>query len=750
MKPWGLATSCAIIALTATAQAQKSVAAAPAVKSGSESPTTDLGGSQVEEVVVTAQRRAEPLQSVPIAVTATTAAQLEQAGITSTEELPLLTPGLSVAQTAGYEQPRIRGVGSTVDGPGFESPVATYVDGVYMTAAPASLMTLNDISRVEVLKGPQGTLFGRNATGGLIQVITKDPEQTPSADVRVTYANYQDATADAYVTGGIAHSLAADLAVRYERQGQGWGTNLGTGNPVGWVPHDFAARTKWLFEPAEGTTLRLSVDYENRASSRQAQEPVGRFYPIPFDNPAFGGPFRQGGHYDIDTNLEPLMKLQGGGASLQVNQSFGSVALQSITAYRKSNFDLTLDVDYVPVPVTSLYDLARNDQFSEELQLSSTDPGRLKWVAGLFYFYSDDKNDPEYIDFGPTFASPVTLTPVRVSVLDKQLTDSYAGYAQATYEILPATNLTLGGRYTRESKRLSGVSDFLIAGNLAATTPLPNPASGISDELTFNRFNYRVALDHKITSDILGYVSYSTGFKSGGFNLNLPTDPPYKPEAIGAAEVGLKTKLFDRRVRLNTSGYYYTYTNLQVGRYINSNTSIYNGPRAKIYGFDFDGEFVVSKPLSLTAGLAYTHARFASFPVADSVIPVAGCVPAPGSFCSGSATGKTLPFTPEVTFNVGADYRVDLPGGSLLALNATYYFSSRFYGAPDNISYQPSYGLVNAAVTWSDPSGHFSARVWGKNLANALYTTTILESTTGNAFSYGDPRTYGLTLRYQF
>ena len=734
MKPQDFMIGCAFVALSVASNAQAQ---------GDES-------AKVEEIVVTAQRRSESLQEVPIAVSAITAAKLDAVGISSTQALGLVTPGLNMTQTSGYVQPRIRGIGSTVNGPGFEPPIATYIDGVYMAAAPASLMTLNNISRVEVLKGPQGTLFGRNATGGLIQVVTKDPQQTPSGDVKLSYANYENVTADAYVTGGITDALAADLALRYEHQGDGWGTNIGTGKAIGSLDHDFAGRAKLLFQPTDETDIRLAVDYADRTSSRQPQKPIDRFRPITFNNPLFGGPFPLGGDYDISSDIDPVSKLKAGGVQLQINHQMGGVSLQSITAFRKSEYDLLLDVDYVPIKITQLHDVAKNRQLSQEFQISSAEAGPLQWVAGLYYFRSNDKNDPELFDFGPTLISPVPFTPVQIHVEDRQLTNSYAGYAQATYEFLPDTNLTLGARYTYEEKRVSGSQDFSIAGFLAATTPVPDPALGLPDELTFKRFNYRIALDHKLTPDNMIYASYSTGFKSGGFNLNQPNDAPYRPESIGALEVGLKSELLDHRVRLNTSGYRYIYKNVQVGRYINSNTSIYNGARAKVYGFDLEGEFVVSDPLSLSAGFAYTHARFESFPIADFVVPVNGCVPVFGGVCTGSADDKTLPFTPTTSFNIGADYRVDIPGGSSLMLNATYYRSGRFYGASDNVTVQPAYDMVNASATWTDPSEHLAVRVWGKNLGDTLYTTTILESTSADVFAYGEPRTYGITVGYHF
>ena len=197
---------------------------------------TDNGG--VGEIVVTAQRREERLQDVPVAITAVSAARLEAAGVASTQQLSFITPGLTATEVAGFAQPHIRGVGSSTNGPGLEQPVATYIDGVYIASAPSSLLTLNNVERVEVLKGPQGTLFGRNATGGLIQVITKDPRQEPSVSVNITEANYRDTVADAYVTGGLTDTLAADVAVRYEHQEDGWGRNLATGNPTENLPHD--------------------------------------------------------------------------------------------------------------------------------------------------------------------------------------------------------------------------------------------------------------------------------------------------------------------------------------------------------------------------------------------------------------------------------------------------------------------------------------------------------------------------------
>ena len=309
----------------------------------------------------------EPLQNVPIAVTAATAARLEAAGIQTTEDLTEITPGLSFPQTGGYYQPHLRGVGTSSNGPGIENPVAVYIDGVYISAPPSSLLALNSVDRIEVVKGPQGTLFGRNATGGLIQVVTRDPQPTPSVDATVSYANYQDFVGSVYATAGLTEDLAADIAVRYENQGQGYGHNFFNGREVEKLPHDLASRAKFLFTPGTATQLRLTFDFEDRDSTRDIQH-LGTQYRGTFNNPFFGGPFPQGGPYDVNQNQPFVSRLKAGGASLQLNQDLGAVEFQDITAYRKSSYFFQLDLDLTPANILAAPSQANDQQFSQGIQ----------------------------------------------------------------------------------------------------------------------------------------------------------------------------------------------------------------------------------------------------------------------------------------------------------------------------------------------------------------------------------------------
>jgi iron complex outermembrane receptor protein len=635
------------------------------------------------EIVVTAQRRSESLQDVPIAVTAVSGARLEAVGIQTVADLDELTPGLSTPDNNGYFQPHIRGVGTTSEGAGIENPVALYVDGVYIADPPSALFSLNNIDRIEVDKGPQGTLFGRNATGGLIQIITRDPQQTPHLDADVSYGNYDDITSRVYATDGLTSDLSADLAVRYEYQGDGYGHNFYDGSEVGSLPHDLTTRTKFLFEPSSATQVRLTLDYEDRADTRGIYH-LGTQYPPTFNNAFFGGPYPQGGPYDVNYNAPFQNTLQGGGAALQIKQDLGAVALESITAFRKSVYFFSADLDFTPLPI--LYTVAHqhDEQLSQEIHISNNTPGKLSWTTGLYYFYSKDGWDPFDIGFGPTPVSPIPGVPVVSGTSNQQFTNSAAGYGQATYEVIQDTNLTLGGRYTYERKTVDGAGTTFVDGTPVAVTPYPTPGLGIPPSTDFHNFSYRGALDHKFTSTLMAYMSYSTGYKSGGYNLAAGVNPPYQPETIKASEVGVKSEFFDRRLRLNVSGFNYLYDNIQVGEALGDTEVIVNGAKAKMYGGDIDGELVVVRGLTLNGGFSYIHDRFLDYPNANFIIPVGVCVPAFGGGCVGSAAGKELPYTPTTSWNLGGEYKWELPMGAI-TFNVNYFRSGSFYGATETI-----------------------------------------------------------------
>jgi len=705
------------------------------------------------EIVVTAQKRGENLQDVPITVIATSNAQLAAAGVNTTESLGMVILGLSLQETSGALQPHIRGVGTSANGAGIESPVATYVDGVYYANASSAILTLTDIDHLEVLKGPQGTLFGRNTTGGLIQIFTKDPSQVFSGKTQLTYGNYQDWIGDLYITGGLTDTLAASMSVRYEHQGQGYGVNIHDGDPIDRMDHDYVLRNKYLFEPGDATQVRLSFDYEQRLSSLLAQHPLnegmsGAANPLIFDVPAFGGPFAVPPPRDENVGYTDFGLVKVGGSALNLKHDFGAATLTSISAYRDSAYYYGLDIDYTELGATVLHLSQRDAQASQEFQLSSEPSSPLKWVAGFFYFWAKDAWDPVGIDLTGPSAAP--LPAIDVDIRDEQQTNAYAAYAQATDQIFTDTNLTLGARYSYESKTFGGTETTAFPG-----VPIPTMISSLDtpaypNHVSADKPSYRVSLDHRFNSDVMAYASWTTGFKSGGYNLAAPSEQPYLPELVTAEEVGLKTEWLNRRLRANAAAFHYDYSNIQIGYFVVGSEAFRNGAKAEIYGLDLDLEAALTSQLTLTGGVSYLHDRFLSFPDAPFATPGVLCAnTSDAPLCIGDASGNRLPYSPTATFNLGANYSANVGYGTL-DLNANYLHNSGWFASPDNTLEQPSYQLLNASVTWTHPEGRIQVRLWGSNLTNELYSLSMLEAPQGDARTLGPPRTYGITFSYAF
>jgi len=737
------------LALQAAAWGQQAASTAPQQSSG----------DMLMEVIVTAQRRSENLQNVPIALSVLSADQLAQAGIHSTTDLGLVTPSLTVVNQAGNLLPHIRGIGTTAFGAGLENPVAVYVDGVYLAASNASLLTLNNIAQVEVLKGPQGTLYGRNATGGLIQISTKDPQTTFSGDASLGYGNYQISVLKAYVTGPIAgDKLAADLALSAGHQGEGYGTNLFNGKDVYQMDRDLAVRSKWLWAPVDGTSVRFIADYEESAGSQYTT-----FKVAPGTQPQFVPPVSAIGNWDLNTNTQPRDAFKGGGGSLRIDQEVGFANFASISAYRRSQQVLAFDGDGTPSNIESLDPVTEDDrQLTQELQLTSTHSDPLQWVVGAFYMHGNAKDDPITANFGAPFVYPFVPSPLppfflvpplaNTSVFGEERTSSWAVYGQAALAITNADHLTFGLRYTSDHRTLLASEIGALATGIPGVPNIPIyplspnpfvPVGRIDESKTFTKPTWRFSFDHRFSTEVLGYVSYNRGFKSGGYNAGVPTDAPYNSEVLDAYEIGLKTDLWDRRVRLNTAAYYYDYKNIQVSHFVQGNIGYYNGAAAKIYGLDSDLEAMVTHDLTLTAGVSWIHDRYSSFPNAIFFTPN----PAGGNIPSfASAKGNRLPLTPDATFSLSADYRYPLPNGGQLGLNATYSYSDSYIFSPDNILRQPAFSMVNAAISWTAPGDKFIATLWGKNLTNEAVANAILESAIGSLAAYQPPRTYGVTV----
>ncbi len=712
----------------------------------------DVKDAGIAEIIVTAQKRAENQQNVPIAVTAVSSDTLEKLGIADTSDLKNVAPSLNFSTAVGgFGLPRIRGVGSTGVGPGIENPVATYIDGVYISSPIGALTGLSDIEQVAVLKGPQGTLFGRNATGGLIQITTRKPSDTPTADFRIGYGNYQTVTASGYVSGGIAHNLAASIAAKYENRDDGFGTNVFTGNEIG-AQRQFTTRGKLRWESDDAATaIQISGDY----ADTQAVSPA--FRPI---SPNVLNQLAGGGRRDIDSDIDPVLRSKQYGGSLDIEHDFGSVSLKSLSAYRKMRLyvafdpDGTTESDWAFIPGANgpaagfahgyiIQNTQIDEQFTQEIQLLSSDSGPFTWVVGGFYMWSKGLFAPGYSV--NAFQRAIGL---YTEVNSQQTLNSFAGFAQGTYKLGDATNFTAGLRYTHDKREASGVRQVFSAATgepLAVQTPPLGVEENYSD--TFPRMTWRLSVDHRFSPEVMAYASYNRGFRSAAYvvaNFGLETalsNKVLKPEIIDAYEIGLKTDLFDRRLRFNVAGYYYDQKNVQVMQIRNGIQTVYNADGAKIYGIDADIYFRPVPALTINGGVNWTHARYKSFTNAQITIPN----PSGGNtITTGDATGKRLQNVPDWTLSLGASYEM-----GPVTISANYYHNDGWPADPDNRLRQKAYDLVDASVNF-DLGGGASVNIWGKNLTNAFYFQQLGASNFADNGVQANPRTYGVTLGYSF
>ncbi|GGJ53140.1 hypothetical protein CDQ92_11530 [Sphingopyxis bauzanensis] len=695
------AIALAIAFLPGTALAQDG---APA---DGQSGTSD---GQLEEIIVTAQHRSQRLQDVPVAVTSLSAASLDQQGVTSTSDLSQAVPGLVFTSQLSAANAYIRGVGSQLFGPVSESPVAVYVDDVYIANPQGSVFSLAGTKQIDVLNGPQGTLFGRNATGGVIQIQTLDPTRDLKVDLSATYGNYDFVGLSGYVSGGLSDNVSTSLAVLYEDQGKGYGRNLFNGDDVNQqARNNISLRNRWMIELPTNTVIRLSADYARLGNNNAYQRPQGSVSPLPGAAPPIGYP----GEYNTNIGAPDFTRLQTGGVSMKVDQDIGSLVLTSITAYRKLRNRNSLDQDQTSVAALDLTWETKFHSFSQEVRLQNSANGPFNWILGGYYYNAVGA----FVDLKANGGTLIDY--------DQQRSESLAAFGQATLEIFPNANVTGGIRYTTD-KQTFGFPTFALSASQKS-----------------NKVTYRVALDYKFTPDVMGYVSYNTGFKSGGFNLLAPGNA-FRPEELDAFEAGLKTELFDRTVRLNFGGFLYRYRDQQVSIPSIGGDIIVNAAGARIKGFEASIDIVPSDRLKISGGLSLMEGHYTNYPGFQSY-DTNGNPVGPARNLKGNDTVQT----PDFVGNISALYTIPTEVGEFAASVGVQH-NSGFAAAPDNRLQQPSYTLVNSSLSWQSKDETFRVKMWARNLFDDTYY--ILQSPNG--VPIGDtqiqapPRTFGITLSF--
>lgn len=711
-----------------------------------EAQASEQGG--VGEIVVTAQKRAQNLQDVPISVTAFDDAAIREAGFTNSLSIGDQVPNLEIKTFGGVPNIFIRGVGNNDFNASSIGPISIYRDDVVVASTGSQIFSLFDLERIEVVRGPQGTLFGKNTTGGAIQFFSKLPDDAFEGNARIGYGRFDLFEAEAAASLPLAEGLSVRIAGIVRRR-DGEKTNLFTGEDAINVD-EAAARAIIRWQPSSDTDIRLSVGGGRDRSDYLENKPVGTIngadlfgYADPFPGDAnllnFNGPSR-----NYSDNVF---------ANLSVAQDFGDFSFRSLTGYDKSEVDNRVDVDGGPLRIDEIVFLTDAEQVTQEFQLSY-DRGPLNAILGLYYFQEDLDADSDADLLGElTFAQGALPLITRATRKNR----AYAVYGQATYAIVPTLRLTLGGRYTLDKVRATHRADLVegyFDANIPDGTPVPLvPFAALRD--TFKSFSWRVAADLDVTDDILAYASIDRGFKAGGFNIGIITSVAERtqvdPEYLTSYEIGLKTTLLDRRLRLNLSAFYYDYTDLQVlsvNRQAGSavpTLGLDNAADATIKGIEVEATAVPADWLDLGLNLGLLDAKYKNY-LSGAIDPVTGD---PRDF-----SGNRMPGAPKFTASTFGQVTIPL-GEFETRWRVEYNYTGKKYynNAEDElISSGEGYGLLNLRVAFANPDQGWELAAWAKNVTGKAY---IVDATDTSGFGfvpryYGERATYGAELSFRF
>ncbi len=693
-----------------------SLIATHAAAQGAAAPT----GTAVEEIIVTAQRREERLQDVPASISAFSSGMLERAGIESTKELTQVTPGLNFTQSSYSPQPTIRGIGTRGVSAGDESVVPVYVDGVYQPVLSSTVIELNNIERIEVLKGPQGALLGRNATGGAINVITRTPSADPSADLSLSYGRFNEVVAKAYATRGFG-PVAADLAILASKD-DGYIRNIAKGEDQGSV-ETFSIRSKLLVEPTDGVDLTLTlghvhtVDSTPYATQPQNGNTIARRF-----NPRVLLP---SGPYETSALNAGALKTFQNYAAFSAVWKLPSVELHSITGLQYNELSAVADSDGTPqdVGVQSYTNYARS--IYQDFYAVSDLEGPFSWIAGVT-LYKDTAGGKGTVQTLRSFPSGALST---TSSTGRVRTESIALWFQAGYDLTEALNLTVGGRYTQDKKT------FWIRNNVSAAT--------LDAEKTWSKFTPTATLKYTVSPELNVYAKAGQAFKAGIFPSTTFSTRPVNPETVTQYEVGLKAEPLPW-LRANLAAYFTDYKNVQVNVRdpVTLVSTLENAAAAEIYGLEGELFATPMQGLNIRAGFSLLHGEYKEYKNAQITVPT-------GLGGSGSATidasGKTLIRTPDITANLGFDYTRDALGGEV-TWSANAFYSGESYWEASNRVREAPYTIVNSEISWLDPSRRYRFAVWGENLLDEAYSLFVLSSTTADSQVFARPRTFGIRL----
>ncbi len=693
------AAVCALLpAMAGMAQAQDSAEGAAA--------------APIESVVVTARKRSESIQTVPMSISAVSGEDLTRAGDSTMRDIGAKFPGVSFNDSNGPGgEFSIRGVTSANSGS--DTSIGLYIDDVFIGSEASIGERLFDLQSVQVLRGPQGTLFGRNTVAGAINVVTNKPTDTFGGEVQAEVGNH------GLYQGGIAlnvplvdDQLFARGSFVY-RTHDGYLKNTVDGSS-GNEENGYSGRAQLLFTPTSRLNVLVSFDTSHDDACDNMFRIVSGLLYTGNTNPNQSA---------WDSTCSDKRDVNGG--SVRVDYDLGWANFSSISAYRHVSIGFLTDRDFTATPIITTGASTDRDQFTQEFRLTSPDSGDFRWVAGAFYYNTDELNDT-LATLGPGYLGPGNYDYVDATAKTK--TWSLAGYGSAEYHFSPNWSAELGIRYTYEHRRLDYVQ--------TATLPVPgfSPVPAFQDGVDGSEFSPAATVSYHWSPDTMAYVRVARGYKSGGFNTSISSNPAkiaFEPEFLTSYETGIKTSLFGGRALFNGTVYYLDYKDIQIASQTGAGFYIGNAASARSYGVETELTASLTDNLLVHGGLGYVNSRFDG---------------------GGANSGNHMRRAPQWTASLGLDYthNVGTLGDVFFRPDVTYRGSNYVDDANTAQFIQKAHLEVNARAG-IDLEGGWTVALWGRNLADRRYTLGgFAISPLGFYITQAPPRTFGIDVRKTF
>ena len=721
-----------------------SAAAAPATTDAS----TAAAAGQTPDIIVTAQKRRERIQDVPISISVISPQLLQSTNAKNLTELSGAVPGVQFNGNGGGGRTylSLRGTTGSALNTGDE-PVSIYMDDVYLARGVAiGAQDLVDIDSIEVVRGPQGTLQGRNATAGAILIRSADPTSTPEGYITGELQDPLEGRVQGAISGPLGQGWEGRLSAGFV-DSQGWGKNTYDNTRVG-IDKSGQVRGVLTYRDANPLTARITADYSSvsnvAALFRGAETtfsalPTGPLVVTPTPTVPLTAAEHNAIYNDNDYSLNPnthtTVNTYGLAAKLQY--AFSGADLISVTGARDLHTFGENNSGGLGAGAGTRLGYNNNDdksdEFTEEVRLQSSGKTRFTWIVGAYYFY-ENQNYADTI-YNKKFTTPTSTASFYSG---NQKTHSWAGFADGTFNITDQLQLIGGVRYTADSKLLNGGILVTNLDTLVATnTPYVPP------QVTWTDTTYRAKLVYHPTSNLMMFVGYGTGFRAGGYN-DFAVQPPFAPETNKSLEAGIKSDIFDRKLSFSFTAYKNMYDNLQLRAGVPSGGAIItNAANSEIKGFEFEANARPLDHMRLSFNTSYTDAKFISFPKAVDIF---------NHFVD--ASGNTLPNAPKWQFFASAAQDWDLNGGWLMTAEANYRWRDKIYFYFTNQTDAPwsdkAGGSANVRLSVKSPDKSWTFAAYGSNITNARIVTTDVVTFSYPELGLNPPRAFGVSVERRF